>query len=240
MQDDSGGGSGGSIWIGAGNLVGAGTISATGGAGDLFGGGGGGGGRIAIYCPSNQFTGSYDISGGSGANAGGIGSLFFSTNLTPVITIAGSVTDTNGQPIAGVNLQAISNLVTNSTVLTDTNGAFLLTMPEGWSGDVVPALTTNVFIPSLRSYNTAMNSFSNQNFTLLPGLDNTINLTVTTTNLQFGWNGIAGVTYWPEWSTNLIDWNSLYGPLAGSNGVMQTPAIEFDEPAKFFRLRASY
>ena len=51
LQDDAGGGSGGSIWLTAGALAGTGAIAADGGAGELYDGGGGGGGRIAIYTP---------------------------------------------------------------------------------------------------------------------------------------------------------------------------------------------
>src|SRR6266567_3284628 len=75
-----GGGSGGSVWLTAGKLTGAGTISANGGAGDLPVGGGGGGGRIALYCRTNQFTGSVSAHGGTGANYGGAGTIYVATN----------------------------------------------------------------------------------------------------------------------------------------------------------------
>ena len=81
LQDDSGGGSGGSIWITAGALTGAGTISTLGGDGDFYNGGGGGGGRIAIYAPSNSASVFVAADGGAGANAGQAGTIFVSTNL---------------------------------------------------------------------------------------------------------------------------------------------------------------
>ena len=58
FQDNSGGGSGGSIWVTAGTLAGNGQITADGGEGELYGGGGGGGGRIALYSQANVFAGS--------------------------------------------------------------------------------------------------------------------------------------------------------------------------------------
>lgn len=78
LQDESGGGSGGSVWITAGTLSGAGTISATGGNGVFYGGGGGGGGRIAISALSNQFTGTTNASGGGGASPGQAGTICLS------------------------------------------------------------------------------------------------------------------------------------------------------------------
>jgi hypothetical protein len=81
IQDNSGGGSGGSIWVTAGTLVGNGQITADGGEGELFGGGGGGGGRIAIYAGANVFAGLVSASGGAGDFPGGDGSIFDSLIL---------------------------------------------------------------------------------------------------------------------------------------------------------------
>ena len=81
LQDNSGGGSGGSIWVTAGTLVGNGQISADGGDGELFGGGGGAGGRIAIYSQANVFAGQVSAIGGAGDFPGGDGSIFYSANL---------------------------------------------------------------------------------------------------------------------------------------------------------------
>jgi hypothetical protein len=79
-----GGGSGGSVYILAGTMVGATTavIRANGGSG-AGAAGGGGGGRIAItvfngpFYTSGRFLGSYAVSGGSGGNYGTAGSIFF-------------------------------------------------------------------------------------------------------------------------------------------------------------------
>jgi hypothetical protein len=81
LQDSSGGGSGGSIWVTAGALAGNGYISADGGAGDYFGGGGGGGGRIALHRQvsaqlTNIFTGLASASGGDGFVRGDDGTVF--------------------------------------------------------------------------------------------------------------------------------------------------------------------
>ncbi|MGP8052655.1 MAG: beta strand repeat-containing protein [Limisphaerales bacterium] len=81
LQDNSGGGSGGSIWVTAGTLAGNGQITADGGEGELYGGGGGAGGRIALYSRANAFAGLVSVIGGAGDFQGANGSIFYSTNL---------------------------------------------------------------------------------------------------------------------------------------------------------------
>ncbi|MFH1745535.1 MAG: dockerin type I domain-containing protein [Planctomycetota bacterium] len=76
-QYDAGGGAGGSIWIEAGTLAGAGVFHANGGPGSyLPHAGGGGGGRVAIYYDSSSFSGSVAAYGGAGVQYGGAGSIY--------------------------------------------------------------------------------------------------------------------------------------------------------------------
>ena len=104
VQDDAGGGAGGSIWITAGKLTGQGIIEAAGGDGELYGGGGGGGGRIAVYSPMNTFTGLVSVAGGNGAFVGETGTIFTSGSLGSLEVIS--------QTPNGV----VSNLVTEILV----------------------------------------------------------------------------------------------------------------------------
>ncbi len=97
LQDNSGGGSGGSVWVMAGAISGSGIISANGGAGEPIRGGGGGGGRIALYSRTNTFTGLATVLGGEGAERGQDGTVYTATNL-PVFEVVsqqptGTVTD---------------------------------------------------------------------------------------------------------------------------------------------------
>jgi hypothetical protein len=98
-----GGGSGGSVWLSAGRLAGAGAVSANGGGGDLPSGGGGGGGRIALYFSTNQFTGTTFAHGGTGVNAGGAGTIYTRTNSSPVGQM---LVDNGGLPGANTPLSA--------------------------------------------------------------------------------------------------------------------------------------
>ncbi len=76
----SGGASGGSIWLTAGKLSGAGVISANGSAGGLPYGGGGAGGRISLGYGTNIFAGTISAHGGAGAVAGAAGTIYSISN----------------------------------------------------------------------------------------------------------------------------------------------------------------
>ncbi len=336
-QDDSGGGSGGSVWITAGTLSGAGNISAFGGDGVLFGGGGGGGGRIAIYTPTNNFTGTTNVNGGNGASPGQPGTIFLSTvftgfqivsqsptglvlntvsyvdlsfnealnpasvsasdftlgtpagvlassNLSVAVTgpatvrvsfpaqnllgdysiqaataltnifglplaqayagaftislpaISGTVTDTNGAPVAGVLLQPDGGLI---GATTDTNGNYSLGVPPGWNGSVTPALGSFMFVPGALAYTNVTASLTNQNYLMVPTVAPSLASSLSGTNFSLNWAGISGVTYQLLWSTNLVDWQTLGGALAGTNGPMQIVLPLGSDPAAFFRVSAA-
>jgi len=234
LQDDSGGGSGGSIWISAGAVNGNGAISAKGGNGDLFGGGGGGGGRIAIYSPANSFIGSVSVSGGMGANAGQPGTLFLETNLF-TFAISGRVTNATGQAVTGVLLQPSGGLTATTT---DLNGNYTLGVPYGWTGTVMPALGTNMFVPGIYSYSGVVNPITDRNHLMVGTIAPSMSSSLSGTNLSIDWVGIAGVTYQPESSTNLVNWLPYGPPLPGANGGMQLLVPTDGDPLKFVRLRA--
>ena len=88
-----GGGSGGSVWLTAGTLAGAGTISANGGAGNELGGGGGGG-CISVQYGVNGFEGIMSAYGGGGYGAGGAGTIYTKANSQ---TMGQMLVDNGGQ-----------------------------------------------------------------------------------------------------------------------------------------------
>lgn len=75
VANNSGGGSGGCLWLTVGTLAGSGTITANGGRGEASDGGSGAGGRVAIEYATNIFTGTLAASGGPG-RYGGLGTVF--------------------------------------------------------------------------------------------------------------------------------------------------------------------
>jgi hypothetical protein len=103
LQDNSGGGSGGSIWVTAGTLTGVGQFAADGGAGDLYAGGGGAGGRIALYSHLNAYFGLANASGGAGDFSGGNGAVY-SNNVLPLQVISNSPNGIVTTPVSSVVL----------------------------------------------------------------------------------------------------------------------------------------
>src|SRR5260370_21422826 len=87
ISEGAGGGSGGSIWITAGNLSGGGFISANGGSGDYPQAGGGGGGRIALYYGAKDFNGVVSAFGGAGSVYGGAGTVFLRSHIESVLKL---------------------------------------------------------------------------------------------------------------------------------------------------------
>jgi hypothetical protein len=127
LQDDSGGGSGGAIWISANRVTGAGAISANGGNGDLYGGGGGGGGRIAVYSPVNTYTGIVTAVGGAGASFGQPGTVYNTNSLLPFQVISSSPSDITTSLVSYVELTF--NEVVNISGLSVSG--FILNTPNG-------------------------------------------------------------------------------------------------------------
>ena len=147
----AGGGAGGSVWITAATISGAGQITAQGGAGEPIHGGGGGGGRIALDFQTNVFAGTISATGGAGWQRGGAGSILIRSNST-----IGTVTFDNGgfagaatllsltspanlivqgrATVTVQNLQALGSLLvrSNSTITTvPTNNATLSLNVQG-------------------------------------------------------------------------------------------------------------
>ncbi len=88
-ESRSGGGSGGSIWLQADTIEGAGQITADGGTvADMNRGGGGGGGRIAIDATQNLFAGTIRAQGKTGFQAGYHGTYAFTSDPDKDLVIA--------------------------------------------------------------------------------------------------------------------------------------------------------
>jgi hypothetical protein len=104
LEYDSGGGSGGSIWLTAGSLAGNGLFAANGGGGGFWQGGGGGGGRIALYARSNTFSVRFAAAGGPGYYAGQDGSIYLSSSLSAPEVVGQSPTGVVSNGVALVTL----------------------------------------------------------------------------------------------------------------------------------------
>jgi len=113
LTNNSGGGSGGSLWLSLNRFSGSGNLSADGGSGYLPNGGGGGGGRIAITWISNSFTGTYSAKGGNGFVAGGAGTIYLKPTQRPypdLIFDNGGLVGTNSV----LDVTSLNNLILGS------------------------------------------------------------------------------------------------------------------------------
>jgi PKD repeat protein len=157
------GGSGGSVLLRVGDLLGSGTVSASGGTPDAFysqtGGsaGGGGGGRIAIYYDTNDLPSNNVIVSGGYVNAnntmnGNAGTIYLSPKLMPLaVALAGSGTGTIQSSPAGISCgtngtACSSQFATGSSVtlsaFPDANSTFV-----GWSGLCSGIVNRNCTVP---------------------------------------------------------------------------------------------
>jgi hypothetical protein len=104
LQDNAGGGSGGSIWVTTSTLTGHGSILANGGDGDFYYGGGGAGGRIALYSRANAFSGLAAAAGGDGYSPGANGTIFVSSAFAPLQVLSHSPTGVVSNFVSSVDL----------------------------------------------------------------------------------------------------------------------------------------
>jgi M6 family metalloprotease-like protein/uncharacterized repeat protein (TIGR02543 family) len=85
------------------------------------------------------------------------------TAVVPSTTpaISGSVSNTDGQGIAGVTLSFSDG---GGQATTDADGNYIQSVSSGWSGTVTPSLAGNVFDPSSRSYSNITGSVVDQDY----------------------------------------------------------------------------
>ncbi len=169
-QDNSGGGSGGSIWITTGSLTGGGNVTADGGEGELYGGGGGGGGRIAIYQKThahqtNQFTGLISAFGADGASFADDGTVF-QADAGPLAVISQNPSGVVSDFVSTLDLQ-FNAAVKASTLLSS---SLTLVTPSGVTQSFV---NVSMLAPALFRFSfpqeTATGTY---NFTLAPTVQN--------------------------------------------------------------------
>jgi hypothetical protein len=149
LADDSGGGSGGSIYISAGIFKGNGSISANGGAGQLYSGGAGAGGRIAIYSRTNNFSGQTTADGGFGYFDGQDGSIFLSGAIPPPAVISQSPNGIVSNGVSSISVTLSSPI--NPASFNDVS--FVLYTPDGSFNDAGQGpLTINLAGPETAQF----------------------------------------------------------------------------------------
>ena len=255
----NGGGSGGSVWLTASRLDGAGTITANGQAASYVAAGGGGGGRIALYYGSSTFSGGLTALGGLsegafGATSGAAGSLYYSTSVSPPMVIAQYPSGSANRFVSYVDVtfnQAVDpdTFTTNDVIVTTPAGpipASQITLSGGGG------VTWRIGFPTQM----ANGAYS---FTVGPHIANlfgqemaasysggfTLNFTTpsatasqTGRNVSLIWSSATGLSYQLQSATNLpaASWLNEGAPLNGTGGLLTNSLPTGAQPGKFFRL----
>ncbi|HEY5915056.1 MAG TPA: hypothetical protein VJA21_31060, partial [Verrucomicrobiae bacterium] len=149
--------------------------------------------------------------------------------------IQGVVTDTNGQPVPGVLMQPSIG----SPAVTDTNGAYAIGAAPGLPITVTPSFEGLVFVPGSRSYTSVSESVTNQDYLAVPTLIPIVTWQPQEKDILLTWTGIPGVSYQVFYSANLVNWVPFWGPVTGTNGLMQYTLPIYSDPCRFYRLGAS-
>jgi hypothetical protein len=194
---------------------------------------------VRVTFPVQNTPGDYSFQVSSGINSllGQPISQVCTGSFTIVLpTISRTVTDTNGQGVAGVLLQPNAVFV---GVTTDANGNYSLGVPPGWNGTITPSFGTSMFVPSFLSFVNVSDPITGQNFLIVPTIAPVLNSSVGGGNFNLTWGGLGSVTYQAYSSTNLTIWQPLGGPLPGINGLMQLATPLSNQPVQFFRIQAS-
>jgi hypothetical protein len=196
LQDGAGGSSGGSVWVNANTLVGAGLIAANGGDGEPTSGGGGGGGRIAIYAAHNYFRGNLSVIGGDGYFPGQPGTVFSSATLAPLVVTAQSPTDTLTSPVGSITLTFNTELLSQTVLASDA----VLTTPAGVQSNITVALASPTTLLLSFPVQTAEGLYT---LTFGPHLQNIYGLPMS--QVYTG----AFTIVWPTISGTITDTNNL-------------------------------
>jgi hypothetical protein len=152
-------------------------------------------------------------------------------------TVQGTVTDTNGLPVADVVLQPDGGVPATTT---DTNGNYVLGLPPAGTVQVAPSKPGLVFLPASRTYTDVTVPVVNENYLAVTTIAPTLTTQVQTNNLILNWYGLSSVTYQPLCSTNLVDWAPYGGTVAGTNGPLELILPMDTDPMLFYRLATSY
>jgi hypothetical protein len=196
--------------------------------------------NYVVNFPQQTAVGNYVLTVGPGINdlyGNPMSQAFTGTFTISLPVIQGAVVDTNGQPVAGVLLQASAGL---SSTTTDTNGNYALGFLPGSSFTVTPSLGALAFVPSSMSYANDSASISNQNYLMVPTAAPVLTATGNATNLVLNWQGIPAVSYQVYCSSNLVNWLPVGSAVPGSNGLVQIAVSPTNSGPEFYCVQSTY
>jgi hypothetical protein len=166
---------------------------------------------------------------------------FSGTFTISIPTVSGTVTDTNGAPIAGVTIQPDGGLPATTS---DTNGNYSIPVPPGWTGGITPSLGQLFFVPGTLGITNLAASLTNQNFIAYQNLSPALASSFDGTNVTLSWQSISNVSYSVYDSPDLVNWSLYSGAgyfFVGTNNLMQFIApMDFTSPQLFYRLNVTH
>jgi uncharacterized protein YkwD len=86
--------------------------------------------------------------------------------ITEATTVVETYTISGNVGLAGITLSFVNGAPT--TVLSDSNGNYTLTVPRGWNGTVTPSHSCYIFNPPNRAYSNVNTNQTGQNYTATP------------------------------------------------------------------------
>jgi hypothetical protein len=89
------------------------------------------------------------------------------TGTRPGSILSGFVRTPEGAAVADVAVAADNG---GESAITDPGGCYLLTVPDGWSGTVMPVKNRCAFSPAFQDYNNVTSDQDNQDYTVTPRL----------------------------------------------------------------------
>ena len=149
------------------------------------------------------------------------------------VSIRGTVR-LNGAPAVGVLIGVVPGIA----ALTDATGQYRVIVPSGSTGTVTPSAPGLQFSPALRPFTNLTADLTAQDFLMSDDLVPLLTLTAEGPLRRVTWIGVAGVTYQPQTSTDLVAWTDLAGPLPGTGSPLSFTFPTGPDPKRFYRIRA--
>jgi hypothetical protein len=191
-----------------------------------------------LTVPAQTAAGLYTVSVGAGVED------YFNRSVSPAYSgtftiaapvIQGAIIDTNGNPVAGVLVQASGGL---GSATTDTNGNYSLAVPGNSSFTITPSLGGEAFVPGARSYTNVFTAITGQNYTALPMLAPTLTAIAYGSTIELDWQAVNGVSYQVYTSMDLVAWVPYEGSFANVSGPMHVTATITNNTGQYFTIGA--
>ena len=195
---------------------------------------------LQLHFPPQNVAGNYRLEVGpliEGFLAPRMSQVYTGAFTAVLPQLRGTVTDTNGEPVAGVTLQPSGGLMPTTS---DANGNYTLAVPLNWNGTVTPGFGSSMFVPGARTYEGVSGDAADQDYLMVASIAASLSLGRNGPTPCLNWHALPGVTYQLYYTTNLNqpDWTAFGVPMVGTNGPMQCPLPIGTEPEMYFRLQA--